>query len=374
MSSDRLDNFVVVTSDAVLSPNNNFYDPALKSFDQIRTSSEKMLDVIEAAKLYARSEISILLHGESGTGKELFAQYIHQNSARKGRRIVTVNAAALPETLAEALLFGYEKGAFTGASSNKEGLIEAANGGTLFLDEVGDLPLSIQTKLLRVVQNRVVLRVGSTTEREVDIRFIFASHRDVSEMVEQGTFREDLFYRIQEVLVDIPPLRERGEDSILLARSFAKRFGADMGLSDMSLSADAERAIAEHVWPGNVRELQSAIRRAVILCRSCMITAKHLQIFPARIPGAPSGRLLPVSAPPTLTELPVNVATVSHNAVSSSLASMAEMRRDEDTRRVLSALERVNGNVSRAASLLGISRPTVYNILKRSNGSSEAAA
>lgn len=381
MTATHLDDLSVVTTITTHAAPDDYFVPELQQFGPLRTASQNVIATIESASLFAKSNISILLHGESGTGKELFAEYIHQQSERAGKRLVTVNAAALPESLAEALLFGYEKGAFTGATGNKEGLIEAAHGGTLFLDEVGDLPLSIQTKLLRVVQNKVVLRVGSTLERKVDVRFVFASHRAIADMVEQGTFREDLFYRIQETLLDIAPLRMRGEDAVYLARSFAKRFSREMKIDDAALAPDAESAIRDHTWPGNVRELISAVRRAVIVARGEKITAKHLQIVAPRLPGAPSGRLPSrESAPPSALASPVasvpqsTASIASQPPVPMSRESMVEMRRNGDVQRVMSALETVQGNVSKAAELLGVSRPTIYNILRRAQTLQRAAA
>jgi two-component system, NtrC family, response regulator len=381
MTATHLDDVSVVTTIITSAVPDDYFVSELQQFGPIRTASQNMIDTIESAALFAKSDISILLHGESGTGKELFAEYIHRQSTRASKRLVTVNAAALPESLAEALLFGYEKGAFTGATGNKEGLIEAAHGGTLFLDEVGDLPLSIQTKLLRVVQNKVVLRVGSTLERKVDVRFVFASHRAISDMVEQGTFREDLFYRIQETLLDIAPLRTRGEDAVYLARSFANRFSREMKIDDAALANDAESAIRAHTWPGNVRELISTVRRAVIVARGEQITAKHLQIAPPRLPGAPSGRLpsRESATPASLTSPIVSVPQPSTPAASQmpvnfSRESMVEMRRNGDVQRVMSALEAVQGNVSKAAELLGVSRPTIYNILRRAQTVQSAAA
>jgi transcriptional regulator with PAS, ATPase and Fis domain len=348
--------------------------PGLRSFGPIKTGAAIVISALEEAALFAASDISILLHGESGTGKELFAEYIHQNSNRRGARLVVINGAALPETLAEALLFGYEKGAFTGAHSAKEGLIEAAQGGTVFLDEVGDLPLAIQTKLLRVVQSRQLMRVGSTTERHIDVRFVFASHKDIGAMVEKGTFREDLFYRIQEATIFIPPLRERGEDAVLLAQLFAKKF-APPNRRDMLLSIDAESAIRSHEWPGNVRELQSALRRASIVARGEPITAHHLHIHTLHHPGVPIEAATTAeaafnahcqsgthNAAPTPTVAAEPAAPTAHSPMPSSLA---EARKEEDAKRVIAALQSVNGNVSSAAELFGVSRPTIYNILRR---------
>ncbi len=370
MTSPQAEPIMVIKRVGTFTPDSDFYVNELRRFSAIRTASQHMIEAIETAALFAKSNISILLHGESGTGKELFAQYIHEQSSRHGRRLITVNAAALPETLAESLLFGHEKGAFSGASAVKEGLIEAADGGTLFLDEVGDLPPAIQTKLLRVVQSRSVLRVGATVERNIDVRFIFASHRNISAMVDHGTFREDLYYRIQETLVEIPPLRDRGEDAVLLAKSFAIRFGRETGAAHVEIAAEALAMIASHAWPGNVRELQSVIRRAVIVARGGDVCARHLQITPPRSANLTANHRATSPMTPALFQAPIapsqSASPETAPASPTTLASIVNMRKQDDVRRVISALEQVHGNVSKAAEMLGVSRPTIYNILRRS--------
>ncbi len=376
MNSPHPDQIMAIKRVGTFTPDSDFYVDELVRFSAIRTASPQMVEAIETASLFARSDISILLHGESGTGKELFAQYIHEQSRRNGKRLITVNAAALPETLAESLLFGHEKGAFSGASAVKEGLIEAADGGTLFLDEVGDLPPAIQTKLLRVVQSHSVLRVGATVERQIDVRFIFASHRNISDMVENGSFREDLYYRIQETLVEIPPLRDRGDDAILLAKSFAIRFGREAGVDHVEITEEALSLIAGHSWPGNVRELQSAIRRAVIVAKGGSVDARHLQIAIPRSSSTVFNRGLSQFAPMAATAAPTNPQGDTQPAnlnFPTTLASMVEMRKQDDMKRVISALEKVNGNVSKAAEMLGVSRPTIYNILRRAQPNQVAA-
>jgi transcriptional regulator with PAS, ATPase and Fis domain len=335
--------------------------PGLKSSGAIKTSSSLMFAALEESALFAASDMSILLQGESGVGKELFAEFIHKQSTRKSGRLVVINGAALPETLAEALLFGYEKGSFTGATGSKEGLIEAAEGGTVFLDEVGDIPLSIQTKLLRVVQSKVLLRVGSVVERKVDVRFVFASHKDIPTLVSQGAFREDLYYRIQEATISIPPLRERGEDAVLLAKLFAQKYGQEMLGRTVDVSEDAETALRGHAWPGNVRELQSTIRRAVVVSRGEPIHAQHLLLRSPVMPAAPSGRI-PSGQNPSTSVGDSN----GGESIPEVPSNLADSRRIEDLKRVQEALRSVNGNVSKAAELLGVSRPTIYNILRRS--------
>jgi two-component system NtrC family response regulator len=292
---------------------------------------QKLCRMIEKV---APSDATVLLLGESGTGKEVLAQGLHDASKRKGR-FVAINCAAIPENLLESELFGYEKGAFTGAAKTTVGKIETANGGTLMLDEIGDLPMPLQAKLLRFLQERVVERVGGRQEIPVDVRVVGATHQDLRQRISDGLFREDLYYRLAEVVIDIPPLRDRVGDAVLLCHSFAHKFAADMRQKAPTLTDEAVSAIEAHRWPGNVRELQNVMKRAVIMCEEARITAADLGL---RVPAEA------VSA----TDLDLRVA-----------------REDAERQTVLKALARADGNIVRSAELLGVSRPTLYDLMNR---------
>ncbi len=229
------------------------------------------------------------MHGPSGAGKEVVARALHARSRRAGKPLVAINCAAVSASLLDAELFGYKKGAFTGAAADRAGLIEAAAGGALFLDEIGDMPLAMQAALLRVLEQREVRRLGETEARPVDFRLFAATHRDLAAEVAAGRFREDLLYRIQEVRVDVPPLRDRGDDVLLLARVFLQQLEHQLGLAPHALAPAAQAALRAHPWPGNVRELKAAMRRAAILADGATITAPDLQLAapPAAAPGGP---------------------------------------------------------------------------------------
>ena len=228
-------------------------------------SCAQMLELFRRIRKVARTNSSVLIQGESGTGKELVARALHEASSRRESNLISVNCAAIPENLIESELFGHEKGAFTGASSTRTGLIEAANNGTLFLDEIGELPLEAQARLLRVLQEHEIRKVGSVQSQKVDVRLVAATHRDLKQFVREGRFREDLFYRINVMPLDLPPLRERGNDILELADRILARTCERLGMETMTFSADAIQAITTYPWPGNVRELENAIERAVIL-------------------------------------------------------------------------------------------------------------
>jgi DNA-binding NtrC family response regulator len=249
-------------------------DPASIMFGQC----EPMQRVFTLIRKVAPTETTVLIQGESGTGKELAARALHLLSPRAAAPLISVNCAAIPESLIESELFGHEKGAFTGAVSARTGLIEAANGGSLFLDEIGELPAEAQARLLRVLQGGEIRKVGSTQSLKVDVRMVAATHRNLKAMTRSGEFREDLFYRLNVMQVRIPPLRDRQGDILILARRFLKRQGAKMGKPDLQFSADAVRTIERHRWPGNVRELENAIERATILCDSELITPALLDL------------------------------------------------------------------------------------------------
>ena len=296
------------------------------------SGSPVMLETCRTIERLAPADVSVVIYGESGTGKEVLARALHGLGPRGGR-FVAINCAAIPETLLEAELFGYERGAFTGAVKQTPGKIELAHGGTLFLDEIGDLPYGLQAKLLRFLQERVLERIGGRKEIEVDVRVVCATHRDLPTLVKAGTFREDLFYRLAEVGVRIPALRERPGDAVLLARHFAQHLASDLGKPAKGLSAGAVRAIDQHGWPGNVRELQNRIKRALVMCEGMRIRAADLDL-----------------------EEPAEEA----------LALDLKHAREQAERRTLQrALAQADGNLSQAARLLGISRPTLYDLLRQ---------
>ena len=298
----------------------------------ILTQDEAMLRVCRTVEKIAPSAATIVLLGDSGTGKELVARALHDLSSRRDERFVAINCAAIPESLLESELFGYEKGAFTGAAKQTRGKVEVADKGTLFLDEIGDLPLSLQSKLLRFLQERVIERVGGREEIAVDVRIVCATHQNLKEMIQRGTFRQDLYFRLAEIVLEIPPLSSRPGDATLLAHSFARRFAAEHRRGTITLLPDAIDAIEAYQWPGNVRELENCIKRAVIMADGSMIKAADLN--------------LQVDA-------------------QDNHLNLRQARDHAERQAVVRALGRVNGNLSKAAELLGISRPTLYELLDR---------
>jgi two-component system NtrC family response regulator len=304
------------------------------------TRDEKMLRIGRTVERVAASDASVLLLGDSGTGKEVLAQGLHAASKRKGK-FVAINCAAIPENLLESELFGYEKGAFTGAAKTTPGKIETANGGTLMLDEIGDLPHSLQAKLLRFLQERTIERLGARQELPVDVRVVGATHQDLKALIQAGKFREDLYYRLAEIVVTIPPLRERQGDAVLLAHAFLRRFAQEQRRGSLSLSEDAIRAIEAHEWPGNVRELLNVIKRAAIMADGARVTADDLGLAAPE----PEGE----RATPDLAS-DIDLRTVREAA---------------ERQAIVTALSRSNGNIVRASELLGVSRPTLYDLMKR---------
>jgi len=246
--------------------------------DLIYGKCQAMRKVFTLMKKVAPTEATVLIQGETGSGKELAARAIHKLSQRRNQEYICINCAAIPESLIESELFGHEKGAFTGAVSARNGLIEAADGGTLFLDEIGELPLEAQARLLRVLQEGEIRRVGSTQSRQVDVRLIAATHRNLKALSRTGQFREDLYYRLNVVQLKLPPLRDRGSDIMGLAETLLKKCSKKLGAGDIQFSEDAKRAIKDYHWPGNVRELENAIERGTILCDHNIITAELLDI------------------------------------------------------------------------------------------------
>ena len=299
----------------------------------IITNDPLMQKVCRTVEKVAPSDVTVLLLGESGTGKELLARALHQLSPRASKNFVAINCAAIPENLLESELFGYEKGAFTGAGKQTKGKVEFADGGTLFLDEVGDLPFSLQAKLLRFLQERVFERVGGREEIAVDVRVVCATHQDLSALIKESRFREDLYYRLSEIVVNIPPMRDREGDPTLLAHAFLEKFCKSQSRSFQGFSADALQAIEAYRWPGNAREMENFVKRAVIMADGPQITQQDLGL--------------------TLTEgeiAPLN---------------LRQVREEAERKALVRALGRVGGNMLQAAELLGISRPTLYDLLNR---------
>jgi two-component system NtrC family response regulator len=299
----------------------------------IVTRDPAMLRVCRTIEKVAPTSATVLVQGESGTGKELVARALHESSPRRTERFIAINCAAIPDTLLESELFGYEKGAFTGAVKQTPGKFETANGGTLFLDEIGDLPIALQAKLLRFLQERVVERIGGRQEIHVDTRVVCATHQSLKDRIAEGRFREDLYYRLAEIVIEIPPLRARHGDATLLAHKFVRRFAEEQRRGAMTLKPDAVDAIDLHAWPGNVRELENVIKRAVIMADGPEIGAADLAL--------------------TVT------------GVETSALNLRQVRELAEKQAVLRVLGRVNGNLSRAAELLGISRPTLYDLMYR---------
>jgi two-component system, NtrC family, response regulator len=298
----------------------------------IVTAAPEMIKVARMVERVATANVSVMLLGASGTGKELLAKGLHNASARADAAFVAINCAAIPENLLESELFGYEKGAFTGAVKTQPGKIEMAEGGTLFLDEVGDIPLPLQVKLLRFLQERVIERVGGRKSIPVDVRIVCATHQDLDAMIAAGRFREDLFYRLAEIVVRIPGLKERPGDAVLLAQYFLTRFARENGRDFKGLTPDAIAAISDWPWPGNVRELENRMKRAVIMAEGSRLTATDLDLV---------------------------------NSGDEAALTLKVARENADRQAIRRAMLRADGNVSTAAKFLGVSRPTLYDLLKQ---------
>ena len=298
-------------------------------------NSPQMLKICRTIEKIAPANVTTLLLGESGTGKEVLAKAIHELSPRAKKHFVAINCAAIPDNLLESELFGYEKGAFTGANKQTLGKIEIANDGTLFLDEIGDLPMPLQAKLLRFLQERVIERVGGRKEIPVDVRVVCATHRGLPDMIKDGSFREDLYYRLSEITVQIPSLREREGDAVLLARVFLDRFAKEQNKKTPTLSKEALLAIENYSWPGNVRELENKVKRALILLDGNQVASEDLELENTKT-----------------DDMPFN---------------LREVREEAERKAVLRALNHVNGNIAQAAETLGVSRPTLYDLIKKLN-------
>ena len=305
------------------------------ALSELMTRDPEMLRICRMIEKVANSNVTVMLLGESGTGKEVLARGLHQSSPRSAEKFVAINCAAIPENLLESELFGFEKGAFTGAVKTTLGKIETANGGTLMLDEIGDLPFPLQAKLLRFLQERTIERIGGRQEIPVDVRIVCATHQDLNALSKEGRFREDLYYRLAEIVVNIPPLRARVGDPALLAHAFMRRFAQEQNRAAMTLSEEAVKAVENHLWPGNIRELENCIKRAIIMTDGNQISSEDL--------GFKSS---------TLTEIDYSL-------------DLRVIRDSAEKRAVITALGRVNGNMVKTAELLGVSRPTLYDLMYR---------
>jgi two-component system NtrC family response regulator len=298
------------------------------------TRDPEMLRICRTIEKVAPTNATVLLLGESGTGKELLARGVHNASPRKDARFVAINCAAIPENLLESELFGYEKGAFTGAAKTTPGKIELANKGTLMLDEIGDLPISLQAKLLRFLQERIIERVGGRQEILIDVRVVCATHQNLKTLISEGRFREDLYYRLAEITINIPPLRDRTGDAALLAHALVRRFASEQNRGSLNLSEEALRAIAAYAWPGNVRELENCLKRATIMAEGTTLTPRDIGL----------DQLLAEE------EKPIDLRSIRDAA---------------EKQAIISAISRSNGNLARASDLLGISRPTLYDLMHK---------
>jgi two-component system NtrC family response regulator len=302
-------------------------------FEGMLGTSRRMQSVFESIRKVATTDAPVLVLGESGTGKERIARAIHQRSSRKNGPFVAINSSAIPETLIESELFGHEKGSFTGAHTQRKGRIESAEGGTLFLDEIGEIPLPIQVKLLRFLQEQCIERVGGRQEINVDVRVIAATNADLKKGMIDGTFREDLFYRLAVVQILVPPLRDRDEDAMVLVHHYMQQFALQNGRSGLSLAPDAVRAIKRHTWPGNVRELQNRVRRAVIMAEGKRLTPSDFEL--------------------------------SESVAPTQGSSLKDARENLERELVQQALKKHAGKITAAAIELGISRPTFYELMEK---------
>jgi two-component system, NtrC family, response regulator len=304
------------------------------AFEGMLAASPQMQQVFAIVRKVATTSAPVLILGESGTGKEMVAQAIHRRSARKEGAFVAINCGAIPENLLESELFGHEKGSFTGAHTQRKGRIETAAGGTLFLDEIGELPLQLQVKLLRFLQEQTIERIGGRVQIQVDVRVVAATNIDLKQAMSEGKFREDLFYRLAVVVIRLPALRERSGDILHLARAFLKRAGAQSASAPREFSAPAGSALEQHRWPGNVRELENRVRRAVIMAEGRFITPADLELESSAVAARPS-------------------------------RSLKEARENLEREMVLDALQKHSGKITSAAAALGISRPTLYELMEK---------
>ena len=302
-------------------------------FEGFVATDESMLKVCRMIEKVAPADVSVLILGESGTGKELLARAVHTQSSRKNARFVAINCAAIPEQLLESELFGHEKGAFTGAVKQTIGKVEMADGGTLFLDEIGDMPLALQAKLLRFLQGRVIERVGGRQEIPVNVRVVCATNKDLQALIGEQKFRQDLYFRISEVVVNVPPLRERRGGATVLAHALLRKYSGAHGRPKRGFSDDATAALESYAWPGNVRELENKVKTALIIAEGNILTAEDLGLKPG--------------------------------AANESFYNLKEVRMRAERQAIHQALSITDGNMSRAAELLGVSRPTLYDLMEK---------
>jgi len=302
-------------------------------FEGLIAASPQMLEVCRTVEKLGPTDVTTLILGESGTGKEVLVRVLHALSPRSQKRLVAINCAAIPENLLESELFGYERGAFTGAVKTTPGKIESADKGILFLDEIGDLPIALQAKLLRFLQERVIERVGGRKEIPVDVRVVCATHQDLQRLIRDGRFREDLYYRINEATIRVPPLRERNGDAVLLARAFLTRFAKQHQRPIRDFAHSALEVIEQYDWPGNVRELENRVKRAIIMADGMDVTAKDLE----------------------LAEVPAQAQPFD----------LREVRERAERSAIQRAMSYTDSNISRTSELLGITRPTLYNLIKK---------
>ena len=308
---------------------------ASSAFGDIITSDPEMHRVCAIVEKVANTDVTLLVTGESGTGKELLARALHRWSPRAAKPLIAINCAAIPDNLLESELFGFEKGAFTGAAKQTVGKIEKADSGTLFLDEIGDLPGSLQAKLLRFLQDRTIERIGGRTTIPVDVRIVCATNQTLEDMIGDGSFREDLYYRLNEIQVVVPPLRDREGDAALLAKYFFTKFNKEYGKKLRGISEGTIMAISQHPWPGNVRQLENHIKKAVIMAEGRTIMPRDLGL-----PG------------------------IEGDDDSYGIPTLKDVRENAERRLVQEALQATEGNVSKTAKLLGVSRPTLYDLLR----------
>ena len=306
------------------------------------TSSPKMLAICDTVEKVAPSDLSVLVRGESGTGKEVIARALHDLSSYSKGNFVAINCAAIPENLLESELFGHEKGSFTGASSQKKGKVEIADGGTLFLDEIGDMPMDLQAKMLRFLQERVIERVGGVKEIEIDTRVICATHRPLSEMISEKTFREDLYFRISDITIDLPALRDRDDDILLLSQVFLDRYRKQQDKPIKGFSQSAELALSTYECKGNIRELEKIIRRAVIMSSNAYIQPEDL-----------------------LIQSDFSKESLQEEEGKDNVLTLAMARSMAEKRTIIRVLQEVDGNISKAAKSLDVSRPTLYSLIER---------
>jgi transcriptional regulator with PAS, ATPase and Fis domain len=327
---------------------------------EIIGDSPEVVDALDTLSRVAATDCNILITGETGTGKELFARAVHRGSPRRGAPFIAINCAAIPDALLETELFGHIKGAYTGATTTRAGRFAAANGGTIFLDEIGDLPLSAQAKLLRVLESRVVSPVGSDAEVPVDVRVVAATHRNLEDMVAAGTFRADLYFRLAVVPIHLPALRERGDDLVRIAEHCVARAAERLGRDVTGLDDSGIAALRAYAWPGNIRELAHLIERAVLLARRNTLGNRDLQIPHARKPTRAMAEIAaaPVLAHGSQTSIPVAAPTGDTLDLRSALENLEKQMIDR-------ALDRANGNRTEAAALLGLNRTTLVEKLRK---------